>query len=53
MRFGILLAFSVVTIIWFVVTFGGAALLGAKVHPWVGIGWMVAGLGVYGYAGGS
>ncbi len=49
-RFGVLLAFSVVTIIWFVVTVGGATLLGASVHPLVGIGWLVVGLGAYGYA---
>jgi hypothetical protein len=49
-RFGILLAFSVVTIIWFVVTVGGATVLGAKIHPWIGIGWLIVGLGAYGYA---
>ncbi len=49
-RFGILLGFSVVTIIWFVITVGGATLLGAKIHPWVGVGWLIAGLGAYGYA---
>lgn len=49
-RFGILLGFSVVTIIWFVLVLGGASLLGAKVHPWIGMGWLIAGLGVYGYA---
>jgi hypothetical protein len=48
-RFGILLGFSVITIIWLILTFGGAAFLGGTVHPWVGIGWMIAGLGVYGY----
>ncbi len=49
-RFGVLLAFSIGTIIWFAVTFGGASLLAAKIHPWVGIGWLVLGLGAYGYA---
>lgn len=48
-RFGILLAFSVVTIVWLIVTFGGAGFLGNAVHPWLGVGWMVAGLGLYGY----
>ncbi len=49
-RFGILLAFAVVTIVWFGATFGGASWLGATIHPWIGVGWMVAGLGLYGYA---
>jgi hypothetical protein len=48
-RFGILLGFSVVTIVWLLLTFGGAGFLGDRIHPWLGIGWMVAGLGVYGY----
>ena len=48
-RFGILLGFSVATIVWLIVTFGGAAFLGDKVHPWLGVGWMIAGLGAYGY----
>ena len=49
-RFGILVGFSAVTIVWFVVTIGGASLLGATVHPWIGTGWLIAGLGAYGYA---
>jgi hypothetical protein len=48
-RFGILLAFSIATITWFVVTLGGAALLGRVVSPWIGVGWFVVGLGVYGW----
>lgn len=48
-RFGILLAFSAITIVWLILTFGGAGFLGDKVHPWLGVGWMVAGLGLYGY----
>lgn len=48
-RFGILLAFSVATIIWFIATFGIGGWLGGKIHPWVGVGWMIAGLGVYGW----
>jgi hypothetical protein len=49
-RFGILVGFSLVTIIWFAVTIGGASLLAGRVHPWIGAGWLVAGLGAYGYA---
>ncbi len=49
-RFGILLAFSVITIVWLAVTIGGASWLGARVHPWMGIGWLIVGLGGYGYA---
>ncbi|MCX6553050.1 MAG: hypothetical protein NTY02_18955, partial [Acidobacteria bacterium] len=49
-RFGILVGFTLVTILWFSLTFGGAALLGSRVHPWVGTGWMIVGIGAYGYA---
>jgi hypothetical protein len=49
-RFGILLGFSMATIAWFIATFGVGAWLGAHIHPWVGVGWMIAGLGAYGYA---
>ncbi len=48
-RFGILFAFSIVTIVWFGATFGGASWLGATIHPWIGVGWLIAGLGLYGY----
>ncbi len=48
-RFGLLLGFSVVTIVWLLITFGGAAFLGGTIHPWLGAGWAIAGLGVYGY----
>ena len=48
-RFGILLGFTVVTIIWFAATFGLAAVLGAAVHPWVGVGTFIVGAGAYGY----
>jgi len=48
-RFGILLAFSVATIVWFIATFGIGGWLGGKIHPWVGVGWMIGGLGVYGW----
>jgi hypothetical protein len=47
-RFAILLAFSIVTIVWFVATFGIGGWLASKVQ-WLGIGWMIAGLGTYGY----
>jgi hypothetical protein len=49
-RFGVLLGFSIVTISWVVVALGGASFLGATVHPWIGVGWLVANLGAYGYA---
>jgi hypothetical protein len=48
-RFVILLTFSIVTIVWFLATFGIGAWLGAKIHPFVGVAWMVGGLGTYGY----
>jgi hypothetical protein len=49
-RFAMLLAFSIATIIWFVVVFGIGGLLAAGVHPWIGFGWWVAGFGAYGWA---
>ena len=49
-RFGILFAFSIVTIVWLVLTIGIGSWLGARIHPFVGLIWMVAGLGIYGYA---
>jgi len=48
-RFGILLAFTVVTIVWLALTFGLAAVLGGAVHPWLGVVGLIAGLGSYGY----
>lgn len=48
-RFGILLGFSIVTIIWFIAAFGIGGFLGAKLHPFVGFGWIIALLGTYGY----
>jgi len=48
-RFGILVGFSLVTIVWFALTIGGATLLSGSVHPWAGMGWLIAGLGAYGY----
>jgi hypothetical protein len=49
-RFGILLAFSLVTIVWLVLTIGIGSWLGVRIHPFMGLIWMVAGLGIYGYA---
>lgn len=49
MRFAILFTVTVVTIIWGCTTFGGAAFLGQKLHPWVGSAWMFGGMGLYGY----
>jgi hypothetical protein len=49
-RFAILVVVTVVTVVWFAVTFGGMALLSAKVHPIAGMIWLFAGLGTYGYA---
>ncbi|MDD9932880.1 MAG: hypothetical protein OXT09_04715 [Myxococcales bacterium] len=48
-RFGILLAVSVISIVWYVVTFGGFGFLGSKVHPFAGYLWLFTGMGVYGY----
>jgi len=48
-RLAILVAVSVVTVVWCVVTFGGAAFLTEKVHPWMGYGWFIAGCGAYGW----
>jgi hypothetical protein len=49
-RFGILFVFSLATIVWLVLTIGIGSWLGAKVHPFMGLIWMVGGLGAYGYA---
>ena len=49
-RFGMLLGFSVATIVWFILTFGIAAFLGSTRVPALGLIWMIAGLGVYGWA---
>jgi hypothetical protein len=48
-RFGILLAVSIVTLIWYVVAFGGWAILGRNIHPGVGFGWFLTCCGVYGW----
>lgn len=48
-RFGILLAFSVATIVWFLLTFGVGAFLSSTRIPLLGLIWMVAGFSVYGW----
>ena len=48
-RFVILLAVTTVTIIWGLLTFGGAAWLSARVHDTFGLIWMVGGASIYGY----
>jgi hypothetical protein len=48
-RFGMLVAATIVTVLWFGITFGGASFLGDKVHPWIGWGWLVSGVGIYGW----
>jgi hypothetical protein len=48
-RFGVLLVISVVTLIWYVIAFGGWALLGSRVHPGVGFAWFLFSCAVYGY----
>lgn len=48
-RFGILVACSLVAIIWTVLAFGGWALLGSKIHGLVGFAWFVVLASVGGY----
>jgi hypothetical protein len=48
-RFGVLFATSVVTLIWYVVTFGGWALLARVIHPVAGLVWFVGCCFMYGY----
>jgi len=47
-RFGILFAFSVTSLLWYGITFGGGAFLGSRV-PLLGYAWTFSGLGVWGY----
>ncbi|TVQ87861.1 MAG: hypothetical protein EA400_10120 [Chromatiaceae bacterium] len=49
MRFGILLAVSIGTLIWLGATVGGGVWLGEFVHPFIGMGWLIGGFGLYGY----
>ena len=48
-RFGILLGLSILGILWGVVTFGGGAWIGEKIHPYAGFGWIAAGCGALGW----
>jgi len=48
-RFGLLLAFSMATILWLLLTFGIGAWLASAVLPVAGLVWMAAGLGLYGW----
>jgi len=48
-RFAILVVVSLVTLVWYVVAFGGWALLGAKIHPFVGFAWFLVACGIYGW----
>jgi hypothetical protein len=47
-RFGVLLAVSVATLVWWVVTLGGGAWIGKHV-PLLGWVWMLGGFGLWGY----
>ncbi|NCC52581.1 MAG: hypothetical protein EOM20_15370 [Spartobacteria bacterium] len=47
-RFGVLLVVSIITIIWGVITLGGAAWLGNRVHETFGLVWGVGGVAAYG-----
>jgi hypothetical protein len=48
-RFAILLTVSIATLIWYVVAFGGWALLGHRVHPFVGLAWFLVNCAIYGW----
>ncbi len=48
-RFGILLGLSILGILWGVVTFGGGAWVGEKIHPYAGFGWIAVGCGALGW----
>lgn len=50
MRFAVMLAFTVATIIWICIAVGGAAFLGAHIAPIFGFVWLVICLGGFGYA---
>jgi hypothetical protein len=49
-RFAVLMAASIVTIIWLGIAFGGAAFLGAHVAHVFGLAWIVITLGCFGFA---
>jgi hypothetical protein len=48
-RFGVLFATSIITLVWYVVTFGGWALLSRAIHPAAGLVWFVGCCFMYGY----
>jgi hypothetical protein len=48
-RFIILLAVTTITIIWGILTFGGASWLSTKVHDAFGLVWLVSGCSIYGF----
>jgi hypothetical protein len=50
MRFAVMLAFTVATIVWICIAFGGAAFLGDHIAPVFGFVWLVICLGGFGYA---
>jgi hypothetical protein len=47
-RFGVLFAATVATLIWYGITFGGGAFIGSRV-PVLGWVWIIGGLGTWGY----
>ncbi|HKU42665.1 MAG TPA: hypothetical protein VJR89_31115 [Polyangiales bacterium] len=48
-RFGVLFGTSVVTLVWYVITFGGWVWLSKLIHPFAGVSWFIAGCVMYGY----
>jgi hypothetical protein len=48
-RFAVLFTTSLITLLWYVVTFGGWAWVSRVIHPLAGICWMIAGIFMYGY----
>lgn len=48
-RFAILLAVTLVTVVWGLITFGGASWLAASVHDIFGLVWLAGGCSIYGY----
>jgi hypothetical protein len=48
-RFTVLFCTSVVTLVWYVVTFGGWMWLSGLIHPLAGFIWLFAGCVMYGY----
>ena len=48
-RFAVLFGTSLVTLVWYVVTFGGWMWLSKLIHPLAGLIWFIAGCVMYGY----